>query len=393
MVEYEIGIPSDNRGTTFRQVDKDIQGLPWGTQEMPYSRDQLRESRLLRYRPFRNCNDELDFANSTKNTNCKFYCFKANHPEARCGYRHFQLRHCVKTTSRKDLYMVWQDNTIMHYNPFSKKAKKVKQGYSDPRIEIVSFDVMDNLVLSGGLEGELHLDDLSGNSLLREDLADTDSTKITNYCSFFKEGSRISILTCSNDHKVRIIDPENFRGLHVYEFKSCVNHGAFSPDKNLLGVALDAQECYIRDLRCVEDVYELEGHKDYGFGFAWHPGDSNIVATGNQDMSVMIWDLRKGSKLSPLYTLCGNMGGILNVKFSNDGKYLAFSESADFFHVYDTRSFTESQVVDVFGEISGFCFSSEDSNPQNLYLGMADATYSSLLEFSVSEQLIDNILI
>jgi hypothetical protein len=97
--------------------------------------------------------------------------------------------------------------------------------------------------------------------------------------------------------------------------------------------------------------------------------------------------------VSPLLTLRCKLGSALNLQFSPNGEYLAFSESADFLHIYETQTFSEEQEIDVFGEIAGFSFSSETMTPERLYLGISDYTYRSLLEYRLSDKSLDKITI
>uniref|UniRef100_A0A0A9FRC5 Uncharacterized protein n=1 Tax=Arundo donax TaxID=35708 RepID=A0A0A9FRC5_ARUDO len=56
------------------------------------------------------------------------------------------------------------------------------------------------------------------------------------------------------------------------------------------------------------------------------------------------------------------------------------SEAADFIHVYDSKSdYSSSQEIDIFGEIAGISFSPD---AEALFVGVADRTYGSLIEFS-----------
>ena len=50
----------------------------------------------------------------------------------------------------------------------------------------------------------------------------------------------------------------------------------------LVAVVGDDPEAFIVDLRTRGHVHRLKGHLDYSFAAAWHPGNSHIVATGNQ---------------------------------------------------------------------------------------------------------------
>lgn len=121
----------------------------------------------------------------------------------------------------------------------------------------------------------------------------------------------------------------------------------------------------------------LKGHLDYSFASAWHP-DGRILATGNQDTTCRLWDIRNLSE--SLAVLKGRMGAIRAVKFSDDGRFLALAEPADFAHIIDTQSgYVKGQEIDLFGEIAGISFSPD---AEALFIGIADRTYGSLLEFN-----------
>jgi WD40 repeat protein len=70
---------------------------------------------------------------------------------------------------------------------------------------------------------------------------------------------------------------------------------------------------------------------------------------------------------------------IRSLRFSEDGKFLAVAEPADFVHIYDTTSgYSSSQEIDLFGEIAGCAFSPDS---QTFFVSISDVTYSSLLQF------------
>ena len=67
----------------------------------------------------------------------------------------------------------------------------------------------------------------------------------------------------------------------------------------------------------------------------------------------------------------------MSCQFSNNGKYLFFSEAADFVHIYDTSNYDQNQVLDFFGEVMGF-----QSIGDWLYIGIWDNQYSSIMMFN-----------
>lgn len=124
-------------------------------------------------------------------------------------------------------------------------------------------------------------------------------------------------------------------------------------------------------------VGNLKGHLDYSFASAWHP-DGQILATGNQDTTCRLWDIRNLSE--SIAVIKGRMGAIRAVKFSSDGRFMAMAEPADFVHVFDTKSgYVHGQEIDMFGEIAGISFSPD---AEALFVGVSDRTYGSLLEFN-----------
>jgi WD40 repeat protein len=64
----------------------------------------------------------------------------------------------------------------------------------------------------------------------------------------------------------------------------------------------------------------LHGHIDYSFACCWSP-DGRYLATGNQDKTTRIYDIRNLSET--LHVLRANLGAIRSLHFSNDGCYLA----------------------------------------------------------------------
>lgn len=123
-------------------------------------------------------------------------------------------------------------------------------------------------------------------------------------------------------------------------------------------------------------IASLHGHLDYSFASAWHP-EGSTFATGNQDKTCRIWDIRNLSK--SIAVLKGNLGAIRSIRYSSDGRFLAMAEPADFVHVFDAQSgYEKEQEIDFFGEISGISFSPDT---ESLFIGVSDRTYGSLLEF------------
>eukprot|EP00798_Chlamydomonas_sp_ICE-L_P021614 gene21614-28614_t len=186
----------------------------------------------------------------------------------------------------------------------------------------------------------------------------------------------LQILASNNDAALRVFDAATFKLITRYDYPWAVNFTAMRPGSSLAAVVGDDKLTHLTDIKTGHTEMNLEGHHDYSFAADWHPA-GNLLATGNQDTTTMVWDVRLPS--TPLAILAGRMGAIRSVRFSPDGRFLAMAEPADFVHIYDVQSgFTKMQEVDIFGEISGISFT---PLTDAFFVAIADITYSSLLEF------------
>lgn len=126
-----------------------------------------------------------------------------------------------------------------------------------------------------------------------------------------------------------------------------------------------------------QTIGTVVGHRDYSFASAWHP-DGRMFATGNQDKTCRVWDVRNFS--TPVAVLKGHIGAARSIRYSSDGQFMVVAEPADFVHVYSTSTdYKKRQEIDFFGEISGVSLSPDD---ESLYIGIWDRTYASLLQYN-----------
>jgi WD40 repeat protein len=168
--------------------------------------------------------------------------------------------------------------------------------------------------------------------------------------------------------------------LATHELPWAVNYTAVRPSSGpggrIMALVGDDTAAVLLDVASGRKVAELHGHMDYSFAVAWHP-DGNLFATGNQDTTSLVWDVR--CLRQPLHMLRGEMSAIRSLRWSPDGRFLAMAEPADFVHVFDVQQgFAQAQVVDLFGEVAGVSFT-PDSDA--LFVSVSDMTYASLMQF------------
>ncbi|GAV59274.1 WD40 domain-containing protein [Cephalotus follicularis] len=372
---------------------KDIQGIPW--ERLNFTRDKYRETRLKQYKNYENLSrsrEDLDKECLQFEKGKNFYVFEYNTRLVKSTIFHFQLRNLLWATSKHDVYLM-QNFSVMHWSSLLKKGKEVLNvakpiipTQSRPgllsqtlsRVQISTMAVKENLMVAGGFQGELVCKSLNQSGVAFCTKITTGENAITNAVDVYRSSNgSLRVMTANNDAQVRVFDAENYACLNQFSFDWSINSTSVSPDGKLLAVLGDSTECLIADTQSGKVTGSLKGHLDYSFSSAWHP-DGQILATGNQDTTCRLWDIRNLSK--SLAVLKGRMGAIRAVKFTADGRFLAMAEPADFVHVFDTDSrFVKCQEIDIFGEIAGIAFSPDT---EALFVGVADRTYGCLLEFS-----------
>ena len=354
-------------------------------------------------------------------TNGKYYRFAHNTRAVRSNFVHFQLRNLVWATSKNDAY-VMSENRIVHWNAATRRATTAldldgggddddseeedldgesrrgafgsggERGSGNdgggasfalsgnfPRIQVSTTCARDSLVAAGGFAGELVVLDVD-TGVSASTRVTRDDNGITNAVDFFSAPSGAEALVCSNNDKAtRWYDIATMRCVARHEYPWAVNYTAVGRDGTLAAVVGDTKEAWVVDTRTGKLVQTCEGHLDFSFAAAWHP-DGVRFATGNQDTTARVWDIRHTGQ--SLAVLRGRMGAVRSLRFSSDGAFLAAAEPADFVHVYDVNaSFTKKQTLDHFGETAGVSFS---PCGEALFVGVADLTYGSVLEFERS---------
>uniref|UniRef100_A0A453IFA3 Uncharacterized protein n=1 Tax=Aegilops tauschii subsp. strangulata TaxID=200361 RepID=A0A453IFA3_AEGTS len=372
--QYQLDTEMNDTSALEYRQGKDMQEIPW--ERLNYSRDQYRQMRLKQYKNYQSLarpRDTLEKECQRGETRDAFYDFHLNTRHVKPTIVHFQLRNLLWATSKHDVY-VTQNYSVMHWSSLLRRGKEVlnvagpnqdmRGGRPLSRVQISTMTVKDNLLAAGGFHGELickYVDqpgvafctNLAGNK-----------KSITNAVEIYESP--------------KTFDTEKYSLLTQFPFAWSVNNMSVSPDGKLLAVVGDSSDCLIADSGSGKEIASLRGHADYSFASAWHP-DGRVLATGNQDRTCRLWDVRNPSEAFAV--LEGRIGAVRGLRFSPDGRFLAAAEPADFVCVYDVAAgYARAQEIDLFGEIAGVSFSPDDG-AEALFVGVADRTYGSLLEF------------
>ena len=366
----EACIPGDEQAIPFLQT--------------PESRLAFRERRKRTYRSFRSESIPLDVESEGGRGEGRWFRFEACYAGAPCKVEHFQLKHCVQTCPPNSLYLSGpQSGQLSLFDPLTHLSHPLLCLTGVDSMAITSFSIHSPLIATGGLNGQLFIDTIEGKAKSRNFLSPREQGNITNNVNFVEIAGGVELMVGSNNKTVWFFDVEMIP-VPKREFRAeyNVNCVALSPNSSLIGLVGDSVDCHILSADTMEAVHTLKGHKDHNFSVAWHPQKDYLLATGGQDHSVRLWDLRAvgEARCLPVATLFGEMAGVLNVQFTGDGELLAWSETVDYLHLTDALLFSSTQSLSFFGEIAGFSFSQESSTPASLYVGICDSTFPAIYE-------------
>lgn len=134
-------------------------------------------------------------------------------------------------------------------------------------------------------------------------------------------------------------------------FPTAINHSSLSPDQRTLIAVGDTPDVFIHSVsRSGEHVKvaTYTASSDACFSTTWSP-DGSKFAVASQDGVVSVWDVRSSRRLAALTasqaSSSSGSGAARVVKFSPDGRFLAYTEHRNFFHVADTVTFEDVQRV------------------------------------------------
>ncbi|PIA17058.1 WD40 repeat-like protein [Coemansia reversa NRRL 1564] len=364
----------------------DMQGYRWSGYElqkqmyMSYRRDvypqyQSVPHNVQKVRRGANCVDSTasyyDFRYSTTGNDYK------------CEINHFQLRNLVWATSSYDVFY-WHSDGVQCWNPWLRTNKCVLEwGHMPKAFKLSAMSVDDGFVFVGDYRGRYCLKPLrDGSDPVAGSLSQIpDDEDIVNHLTPMRSsGGAYQVLVAQNKGHIRCFNVERLKVVSDIEFKWAVNSTAVTASGSLACVVGDSCEGLLTDPRQnYRTIAQLCGHMDYSFTCAFSP-DERLVATGNQDTSTRVYDIRWPQQA--LATLCGYIGAVRSVKFSPCGRYLLTAEPADYLHVYETSTFGNAQDIEFMGEVAGAVFS-PDANC--LFVGISDSIHEcGLVEFTSS---------
>ena len=151
----------------------------------------------------------------------------------------------------------------------------------------------------------------------KSDLLDG-SLKYLSGLAISPDGNLIAAARIGINGKVAIWNANTKEPLH--DLKAFVTSVGFSPDGRFLA-AVFQETVEFWDVEAAKQLFELKGHADEVYGFAFSP-DGTRLATAGADNVALLWDTESGKMVLKLE---GHSDKVTSIAFSPDGRQLATS--------------------------------------------------------------------
>jgi len=180
------------------------------------------------------------------------------------------------------------------------------------------------------------------------------------YCVSFKPDNPNIVVSSSYDKTIKTWDITSGSCLSTLKVDSSVYSVAYSPDGTKLaaGLGSPSRSVLIFDTQTNEQLCQLRGHRyapspsrecflffvstnlvylssNWVRCVAFKPDNPNILVSGSNDKTIIIWDITSGSCLS---TLTGHSNWVTSVSWSPDGKRLASGSYDKTVRIWDSAS-------------------------------------------------------
>jgi len=358
----------------------DYQSISWKTDLSHTPRNVFRQMRSIAYKPFRHFKDTTPTKYPLKSIikGEAYYEFQKFYKVSHFWSGHFQLKNNLVIPKKTDLLYPCSNGFIHNsLTEFKEKKITIEEG-----LHPITMDYNENIVSLGTSNGKLILYNLDKQETVYNKVIIGNNSH-NNCVTFFKQKGTMKLACGGDDNRLLIYDINNndIKLSFETETEKSVNNIKSSPDGNLLIVQTDQKEVDVFDIRNGKIITKLIGHEDYGFTGDWHP-DGIHIATGNQDCTCRIWDLRKPKKAVNI--LQAHLGSVSAVKYSKTGENLIVGENIDFTSIYNVENnYNDMQVIDYFGEVLGLNFDNEDG--ESLFFGVMLQKYNGIFEFNLKK--------
>ena len=323
----------------------DYQGINWNT----YPREDRHRLMMAQITPFFNCLKErpiyLPAYIEGKNI-MRFSRFVRN---SSTYLRHSQLHQGCQATSENTLVYLSR-NGVSVYNMISQ-AQNLVLHIEDPYT--LSLNRKFGLIAGTSHKCEFFLCDLKTQKLLHKGLI-AGEEQMTNRTLFFDNG--LPLLAVAGNHKeVSVWDIERIEEAYTVPSIAYVNDLDYSDSLHAFAFAMDDLAIEVKDDRfhsTKKNDLRFEGHLDYNLAVKFL--SDHQLASGGQDCSTRIWDIRQPQK--ELFVLGGNSQAVCAFAYKKEADKLFCCENVGSFYGYDlSLGQPRRESFSVFGYPAGIC--------------------------------------
>jgi WD40 repeat protein len=403
-------------------VTYDTQGNYWNSED----RDRSLNTRLRNHQGFRNVSpissieisQRRDFHQKKKTDIC--YQFKKFYSKIPIKITHFQVRKNFYLSPCGSEIIYSKKFGIESFNLIKHKQQTLSalsmEDENNPDKSMICFDITKNLdgdyiICIGRSDGTVNLYKITRDELeklknlkfnktpnyenyLTKVISQGEASDIlTNYVRFISDKGNDSeknlLLTTNNDGHVRIFDLRNdMKQIKDFKGDAPINHCDFNFTGNVLACIGDSTNIELFDANTCNRINKFIAHYDYGTVVKFKPNDEYVCASGNQDFSAKIWDIRYLDKISKYDSsifkstknLFGHFDSIGDLLFINANKIfnedlLVYAENADYIHIYNMQS-DSVQTLSYLGYFAGMAY---NPNNSNLLVGVEDYNLGGVL--------------
>ena len=322
----------------------DYQGTRWGL----YDRRSRFNMFQMNFRPYFNVlQHKLPYPKTFEQTFKGIFDFNSYYPVNNVILGHFQLHQCCAAITEKDV-LYTSTIGVSKYNTVTGRTSTVMD---TGKVESIDYSKKLGMITGSTMNDSIYVYDINNKKMVIKDKL-LPAADLMNGSVFVDEPTD-SLLCCGNNEYVLHYDLATQQPIQHIKSIHYVNQIAYRPTNKLVAFAMDHTSVQIRSLKDPQCNIEFVGHDDFNFAVTFM--DDNTFASGGQDCSTRIWDIRKPNQ--PLHLLDGYYSEVGAFCWDNERKLLFCCEIFGYVYGYDFKeSVIKRKTYDFFSLITGLSF-------------------------------------